>query len=153
VAAIRAGFGDGSWNGASGITSSVVAADVAASVVRAVGWLDNGDGSVTFAFAAPGDTNLDWSVDILDAANFLSFGKFDTGLPASWLEGDFSYDGVVDILDAADFFATNLFDAGPYNPPTAASSSVGGVAAVPEPSTGLFVATGAIIAWGLRRRS
>jgi hypothetical protein len=126
---------------------------VAASVPRAVGWLDNGDGSVAFAFAAPGDTNLDWSVDILDAANFLSFGKFDTGLPASWLEGDFRYDGVVDILDAADFFATNLFDAGSYNPPTAASSSAGAVAAVPEPSTGLFVATGAIIAWGLRRRS
>jgi hypothetical protein len=153
VAAIRAGFGDGSWNGTRGITSSVAAADVAASVPRAVGWLDNGDGSVTFAFAAPGDANLDWSVDILDAANFLSFGKFDTGLPATWLEGDFRYDGVVDILDAADFFATNLFDAGSYNPPTAASSSAGAVAAVPEPSTGLFVATGAIIAWGLRRRS
>jgi autotransporter-associated beta strand protein len=153
LAAIRAGFGNGSWNGASGITSSVVAADVAASVVRAVGWLDNGDGSVTFAFAAPGDTNLDWSVDILDAANFLSFGKFDTDLTATWLEGDFSYDGVVDILDAADFFATNLFDAGRYNPPAAASSSAGGVAAVPEPSTGLFVTAGAIIACGLRRRS
>ena len=153
VAAVLAGFGDGSWNGTRGITSSVAAADVAASVPRAVGWLDNGDGSVAFAFAAPGDTNLDWSVDILDAANFLSFGKFDTGLPASWLEGDFRYDGVVDILDAADFFATGLFDAGPYNPSAAASSSAGAVAAVPEPSTGLFVATGAIIAWGLRRRS
>ena len=54
---------------------------------------------------------------------------------------------------AADFFATNLFDAGPYNPSVAASSSAGGVAAVPEPSTGLFVAAGAIIACGLRRRS
>jgi hypothetical protein len=130
-----------------------VAANVAASVLRAVGWLDNGDGSVTFAFAAPGDTNLDWSVDILDAANFLSFGTFDTGLSATWLEGDFSYDGVVDILDAADFFATNLFDAGRYNPPAAASPSAGGVAAVPEPSTGLIVAAGAIIVCGLRRRS
>jgi len=152
VAAIRAGFGDGSWNGARGITSSVVAADVAASVLRAVGWLDNGDGSVTFAFAAPGDTNLDWNVDILDAANFLSFGKFDTGLSATWLEGDFTYDGVVDILDAADFFATNLFDAGRYNPPAAASSLAGGVAAVPEPSTGLIVAAAAFAAGYLRRR-
>ena len=86
-------------------------------------------------------------MDILDAANFLSFGKFDTGLPASWLEGDFRYDGVVDILDAADFFATGLFDAGRYNP------SAGGVAAVPEPSTGLIVAAAAIIACSLRRRS
>jgi hypothetical protein len=153
LVALNAGRGDGSWSGTSGITSSTATANVAATIPRTVGWLDNGDGSMTFAYAAPGDTNLDWQIDVLDAGNFLSFGKFDTGLPASWLEGDFSYDGVVDILDAADFFATNLFDAGSYNPPTAASSSVGGVAAVPEPSTGLFVATGAIIAWGLRRRS
>ncbi len=37
---------------------------------------------MSFAFAAPGDTNLDWTLDILDAGNFLSFGKFDTGLRA-----------------------------------------------------------------------
>ncbi|MFM7206820.1 MAG: beta strand repeat-containing protein, partial [Planctomycetaceae bacterium] len=52
VAALLTGMGDGSWNGASGITSSVAAASGGS---RTVGWLDNGDGSVTFAFAAPGD--------------------------------------------------------------------------------------------------
>ena len=148
VAAILAGLGDGSWNGARGITSSVVAADLAASIPRAVGWLDNGAGSVAFAFAAPGDTNLDWSVDILDAANFLAGGRFDSGLPASWNEGDFTYDGVVDILDAAGFLSTGLFDAGGYNPPAGA----GAVAAVPEPSTGLVIAAAAIIACCLHRR-
>ncbi len=127
VAAIVTGLGDGSWNGTSGITSSVAAASGGD---RTVGWLDNGDGSVTFAFAAAGDTNLDWQVDILDAANFLSGGKFDSGLPASWNEGDFTYDGVVDILDAASFLSTGLFDAGPYN------AAPGIVNAVPEP-TGL----------------
>jgi hypothetical protein len=148
LVALNAGRGDGSWSGTSGITSSTAAADVAASIPRTVGWLDNGDGSTTFAYAAPGDTNLDWQIDVLDASNFLSFGKFDTGLQATWLEGDFNYDGVVDVLDAADFFGTGLYDAGPYNPPAGA---VGAVAAVPEP-TGLWaigLAVGAIL---MRRR-
>jgi autotransporter-associated beta strand protein len=148
VAAILTGLGDGSWNGGSGITSSVAAADLAASVPRTVGWLDYGDGSVAFAFAAPGDTNLDWQVDILDAASFLAGGRFDSGLPASWNDGDFTYDGVTDILDAAGFLSTGLFDAGGYNPPTPTTA----VAAVPEPSTGLIVVAAAIIACCLNRR-
>jgi autotransporter-associated beta strand protein len=148
VTAIVAGRGDGSWTGTSGITSSVAAADVAASLPRGVGWLDNGDGSVTAAFAAPGDTNLDWQVDVLDASNFLSFGKFDSGLAATWLEGDFNYDGVVDVLDAADFFGTGLYDAGSYNAPAGAS----GIAAVPEPSAwSLAALAGAVLLW--RRRT
>ncbi|RLS82089.1 MAG: hypothetical protein DWI04_05345, partial [Planctomycetota bacterium] len=150
VTAIVAGRGDGSWTGASGITSSVAAADVASSIPRAVGWLDNGDGSVSFAFAAPGDTNIDWQVDVLDAGNFLSFGKFDTGLPATWQEGDFTYDGVVDVLDAADFFGTGLYDAGTYNPPAGAA---GAVAAVPEPSgLALLACLGGMAVAAYRRR-
>jgi len=133
VTAILAGRGDGSWTGTSGITSSTAAADIALGASRAVGWLDNGDGSLAFAYAAPGDTNLDWQVDVLDAANVLASGKFNTGDPASWAEGDFNYDGVVDVLDAADFITTGLYNAGPYNPP----ASVSGVAAVPEPSTAI----------------
>ncbi|MFM7244710.1 MAG: beta strand repeat-containing protein [Planctomycetaceae bacterium] len=130
VAEILEGRGDGSWTGSSGITSSVAATEVASSIPRAVGWIDNGDGSLTAAYAAPGDTNIDWSIDILDASNFLALGKFDTGEPATWIEGDFSYDGIVDILDAADFFATGLYDAGNYN----TAPGVSGVAAVPEPT-------------------
>jgi autotransporter-associated beta strand protein len=152
VTRLLEGRGDGSWNGTKGITSSSAAADLTQSLPRTVGWLDNGDGSVTFAYAGPGDTNLDWTVDILDAANFLSGGKFDSGTPATWNEGDFGYDGVVDILDAADFLSTGLFDAGPYN---SAPGSVGEVAAVPEPSAaaaGLLVA-GASLLLIRRRRS
>jgi hypothetical protein len=98
---------------------------------------------MTFAFAAPGDTNLDWAVDILDAGNFLTFGKYDTGLPASWLDGDFNYDGVVDIQDAAEFFGTGLYDTGSYNPPPGLS---GGVAAVPEPASFAMLAGAALAA-------
>ena len=148
VTAIVTGLGDGSWNGTSGITSSTAAASGGD---RTVGWLDNGDGSVTFAFAAAGDTNLDWQVDIIDAANFLAGGKFDSGSPATWNEGDFTYDGVVDILDAASFLSNGLFDAGPYNAPPGQAKAI---AAVPEPSTwgGIVAAAAIAVAYGMRRR-
>jgi len=149
LVALATGRGDGSWNGTSGITSSVAATDITQSIPRSVGWLDNGDGSVMFAFAAPGDTNLDWQVDILDAGNFLTLGKYDTGLPATWLEGDFNYDRVVDIQDAADFFGTGLYDTGNYNTPT------GAVAAVPEPVSSSLVTCGLLVlsaVSGVRRR-
>lgn len=69
---------------------------------------------VTVVYALAGDTNLDWSVDVLDAANFVSSGRFNTVLVASWVDGDFNHDGVVDVLDAADFVAAGLFNAGSY---------------------------------------
>jgi autotransporter-associated beta strand protein len=149
LVALNAGRGDGSWSGTSGIVSSTAAADVAASIPRTVGWLDNGDGSMTFAYAAPGDTNIDWQIDVNDALNFVTAGKFDTGLPATWLEGDFNYDGVVDILDALDFFNTGLYDAGSYNQP---AGLTGTVAAVPEPAGLGAIAVAAAAAIALRRR-
>jgi len=142
LVALNSGRGDGSWTGPSGITSSAAAASGGD---RTVGWLDNGDGSVTFAFAAAGDTNLDWQVDILDASNFLAGGKFDSGSLASWNEGDFTYDGVVDILDAASFLSNGLFDAGPYNTATQV-----GVAVVPEPAG--WAGLTAALAFALWRR-
>ncbi|MFZ4636218.1 MAG: autotransporter-associated beta strand repeat-containing protein [Pirellulales bacterium] len=148
LAAIVTGRDGGSWSGTSGITSSVAAADSGRGVPRSVGWLEKGDGSVTFAYAAPGDTNLDWSIDILDAANILALGKFDTDTAASWLDGDFNYDGLVDILDVADFVATGLFNAGDYNPLSAA----GMVATVPEPTVGLVTAVMAALAFVARSR-
>jgi autotransporter-associated beta strand protein/T5SS/PEP-CTERM-associated repeat protein len=144
--ALGTGRGDGTWSGTAGIVSSVARADLTRNVPRTVGWLDNGDGSKTFAYAAPGDTNLDWQVDILDAANFLAGGKFDTWSPASWNEGDFGYDGIVDILDAADFLSTGLFDAGGYN-----GSGVAGVAAVPEPTVpGIAVLAAGVVGLAVR---
>jgi hypothetical protein len=136
VTAIVTGMGDGTWNGTSGITSTAAASSGGD---RTVGWLDNGDGSVTFAFAAAGDTNLDWQVDIIDAANFLAGGKFDSGSPATWNEGDFTYDGVVDILDAASFLSNGLVDAGAYN---SIPGQAAHVAAVPEPAVWTAVMTG-----------
>lgn len=151
VADIVAGKGDGSWNGSTGITSSLVAAQVASSVPRAVGWIDDGAGGVTVAYSAPGDTNVDLQVDILDAANFLAGGKFDSGTPATWNQGDFGYDGVVDILDAADFLSTTLFDAGPYM--TLPAAGAGAIAAVPEPSSAWLGGAVTVLAGTLARKA
>lgn len=133
LAALAAGRSGGSWTGTTGIISSVAAASGGS---RTVGWLEHGDGSVTFAYAAAGDTNLDWSVDILDIANTLAGGKFNSGLSASWSEGDFNYDGVFDTLDIADLMATGLSAGEAYNP----GSPSAGVAAVAEPPAAQLVA-------------
>lgn len=144
VAALIAGHNGGTWTGSTGIVSSSVATDVSRGLSRAVGWLDAGDGSITFGYAAPGDLNLDWSIDIMDIAAFLSAGKYESGLPATWAEGDFNYDGFADVLDATDFVSTGLFDAGTYNAPARS------IAAVPEPA-GLAAAGLVAAALGLTR--
>jgi len=159
VLALVAGRNGGAWDGTAGIVSSVAATSFG---TRTVGWLENvvldgsfnpvpNLGSVTFAYAAPGDTNLDWIVDSLDASNFAAAGKYGTGDPATWIEGDFNYDGVCDVLDAAEFANAGLYGSPAYNPPSAQLSS--GIATVPEPSG--FVAVGVaglILAWRSRRR-
>ena len=152
VAEILEGRGTGSWTGTSGIMSSTAAADVALGIPRAVGWLDNGDGSLTAAYAAPGDTNLDWQVDVLDVAYILAGGKFNTGAPGTWSEGDFNYDGLVNVLDAADFLTTGLYDQGSYNLPPDSVVAAGSVAAVPEPSSIAIAVGGVIAALGSNRR-
>ena len=136
--ALVKGRAAGTWTGTAGIVSTVAAASVAAGRPRTVGWLDNGNGSVTFAFAAPGDTNLDGLIDVLDATALAGSNKFGTGAAATWREGDFNYDGYVDMLDVAAFMSTNLYDAGSYNAGSLAladGNSLGTVAAVPEPAS------------------
>jgi fibronectin-binding autotransporter adhesin len=113
VDAILAGRGDGSWNGMSGINSQEAAA---APDVRAVGWLDHGNGSLTVAFAAAGDLDLNGVVDFDDVAALVNSGLFDTGLQATWSQGDFDYNGVIDFDDIAAFVNAGLYDQGNYNP-------------------------------------
>jgi autotransporter-associated beta strand protein len=145
VAAILSGRGNGSWAGSSGITSTAVATDLGRGIPRAVGWLGAGSGSMTIAYAALGDTNLDWQIDVLDAANMLSAGKFNAGTAARWADGDFNYDGQVNVLDVANLMATGLFDAGPYRFTGLGQAAVA-VAAVPEPAMTAWAAVIAAMA-------
>jgi hypothetical protein len=132
--AIARGRAVGSWTGVTGLTSSAAAAAVATGLPRAVGWARDSGNAVTFAYAAQGDSNLDGVVDVLDAANFLAGGRFDSSQVSTWTDGDFNNDAVVDILDAADFMAASLFDAGGYLPATSPPAVAVDVAAVPEPA-------------------
>jgi len=136
--ALAKGLAGGAWTGTTGIVSSAAAASVAGGIPRTVGWLDNGNGSVTFAFAAPGDTNLDGLIDVLDATALAGSNKFGTGAAATWRDGDFNYDGCVDMLDVAAFLSTNLYNAGSYNSASLALAGGNGlstVVAVPEPAS------------------
>lgn len=106
-AKLVAGRGGGTWSGASGITSSFAGGD------RAIGYRVV-NGSLQVAYAAPGDSNLDGVVDILDIADILSARKFNTGAAANWQQGDVNYDNVFDIVDLADILGTGLFNEGTY---------------------------------------
>ena len=156
LADLLAGRGDGGWSGPRGIVSRSVGTAAAVGLHRTLGWLQEGDGSFTIAYAAPGDGNLDRLVDILDAADLLAAGRYDRGTAAIWAEGDYNYDQVVDLLDAADAIGTGLFDSGFYG--QAASDTLSApVVAVPEPS-GLAVIAAAAFAsgatgWRRRRRA
>ena len=124
LAAINAGKGDGSWNGTTGFTSTVVASTPG----RTLGWMDNG-GSYTVGFAAPGDGNLDGRIDIQDVAALIAAGKYDSGLAADWNEGDNNHDGVVDVTDLTEFLGAGLYNAGSYLP-AAQSAAVSAAAEV-----------------------
>ncbi|MFM7183325.1 MAG: calcium-binding protein [Planctomycetota bacterium] len=105
LSSLRAGLGDGSWNGTQGITSGPAGIAIGNGSPRAIGWQDNGDGSFTMRFTVPGDTDLDRTVDILDVSNLLAGARFNRGAGSSWTEGDLNYDGLFDILDVPDFVA------------------------------------------------
>jgi len=120
VAAIDEAQGaDGSWNGQSGIGSSVVKAMVASGTTRTlgwVGWVTNNDSSCIVGFAAPGDTNLDGQVDIIDVANMSDGYSSYPEAAATWGVGDFNRDGTADVLDIATYVQVGLYDTGSYLP-------------------------------------
>ena len=104
---LQAGRNEGNWDGAAGITSRAAAAPG-----RTLGCAVD-DTTITVAYAARGDTNLDGFVDVADIANML--GNIDgPGTSFRWSDGDFNYDGRVDQLDVAEFLGTGLFDQGAY---------------------------------------
>ena len=124
LAAIDQAMGaDGSWNGQSGIGSSVVSKMVASGTSRTlgwVGWLTNDDLSCVVGFAAPGDTNLDGIVDELDYANII-IGFNSCEDEQTWSTGDFTYDGLTDVNDLANLIVAAVAGTNyrPIDPPTA----------------------------------
>jgi len=111
-----AGRNNGTWDGTYGITSTFAGGD------RAIGYRVV-DGALEMACAAPGDSNLDGVIDILDLGEILSAGRFNTGETANWQQGDTNYDGVFDLLDLSEILGTGLFNQGTYVNQGGASSA------------------------------
>ena len=141
------GRGDGFWTGTSGITSTAAATDLQAGIVRSVGWKSNSDGSVTVAYAAPGDTNLDGEVNVFDLVNVNGSGTYGRGTPSNWSQGDFDYNGVTNIFDMVQTNGAGVYGRGSYLP--AAPTSV---SAVPEPASLLLAFTGLAGSYYMLRR-
>ena len=149
---IIAGRNGGAWNGTTGITSSAAAS---AGGTRAVGYLVAGSGAATVSFAAPGDTNLNGSVDVFDLVSINSSGKYGTGAAAVWGQGDFNYDGVTNVFDLVSINSAGAYGQGTYFPAAPSTAgSMGSPAAVPEPTALLlpgFVAIAMVRRLGVAR--
>ncbi len=136
---IIAGRNGGAWNGTAGITSSTAAASGG---TRAVGYVVAGDGSARVSYAAAGDVDLSGAVNVFDLVSINSAGKYGTGTAAVWSQGDFNYDGVTNVFDLVGINTAAVYGQGNYFPAAPSAGSVGGVAAVPEPTSLLLVAGG-----------
>ena len=91
-----------------------------------------------FRVVAPGDTDGNGELDVLDVTAIIDADKFDNPAAgiASWAKGDFNGDDLVTIDDILLGLATAKYDQGPYSttaPPAA-------VVTVPEPSTFILAA-------------
>ena len=132
---ISAGRNTGRWDGGSGITSEVAAA---AGGTRAIGYASDGAGGFVVAYAAPGDADLNGSVDIFDLVLINTANTYGVGSGGTWSGGDFDYDGRTTVFDLVAVQTAGQFAAGSYLP-AASASMTGGVAAVPEPSATLLL--------------
>jgi hypothetical protein len=145
-AVLEAGRNGGGWDGERGIVSATAAAESADGLVRGVGWKENPDGSITVAYAAPGDVNLDGEVDIFDMVDVTSSGAYGVGTASVWSQGDFDYNGVTNIFDLVLVSGAGMYGAGNYLPEPALALNA---AAVPEPSLEMLVLAAA--GWLARR--
>lgn len=104
------GRNGGTWDGEVGFTT-----DRDINGIRSIGY-SSASGPTNVAWAAPGDTNLDSNIDILDIANILSSQKYNSDEKANWIEGDFNYDGKLDALDVAALLGGGFYGSDNYFP-------------------------------------
>jgi hypothetical protein len=102
------GRNGGGWDGSRGFVSRAATVES-----RTVGYVFD-QGRATIAYAAPGDTNLDGVIDVIDITNLVINADSSGSVDVGWTTGDFNYDGSVDLLDISDILATGLFNQGGY---------------------------------------
>jgi hypothetical protein len=161
IIAGRGGMGlNKTWNGAGGITSSQAAADTLNA--GSVGYAVNGTmplgalttfrgeaidpSTVIVRYTRTGDANLDGVVNTSDVA--IVGAQYAPGFAKPrWDLGDFDYSGFVDNDDIALLGAFYNPGAPPIPAPAGQQTEV---AAVPEPATVVFLASGLLFAGSLR---
>ncbi|MFM9025050.1 MAG: autotransporter-associated beta strand repeat-containing protein [Planctomycetaceae bacterium] len=149
--ALIAGRAGGSWDGATGIGSRSAAVGSG----RAVGYRASA-GTLTIAWAALGDVNLDGQIDSTDVSLINTGGRFGQG-PSSgavWAEGDFNYSGGVNSTDISLLNGTGLYGTGSYVPtaPAGTSSATASVTTTSSPDTGA-ISTDVWAAYALSQES
>jgi hypothetical protein len=179
-ASAQTAFNNG-WAGASGIISSAASSDTTRLTALGViqnSLNQNTTGTALYStfegqsvsntdvlikYTYYGDANLDGKVDGSDYSlidnSYEMEGWTSTGpttMISGWYNGDFNYDGVVDgsdytLIDNA-FNSQGTQISAEIASPTAEISPVGGVSAVPEPTSLGLLGLGAIGLLGRRRR-
>ena len=110
-----------------------------------------GDGFVR----SPGDSNEDREFGTADIVAVLAAGKFETGQPATWVEGDWNGapnasitngpplgDGVFDTTDIVAALSTGFFETGRYAATSPLGEDASALASVPEPAGAVLVCVG-----------
>ena len=144
---IVAGRAGGDWSGSTGITSSLAAASGG---TRAVGYLERADGTLVASYAAPGDIDLNGTVDVFDLVGINGSGAYGIGAAADWGDGDMNYDGVTNVFDLVGINSAGAYGRGSYFPAGLVATTV---AVVPEPaSLTLAAVVGCILAVHSRMR-
>jgi hypothetical protein len=157
---IRTGRNGGSWNG-DGIVTSQTAATTgsltsigvataaqarliapAATTTFAGQTVTGSDTLVMYTYG--GDANLDGKINVDD------YGRIDSNIglgTAGWYNGDFNYDGKVNVDDYGVIDSNIGIQGPPFSTADAATRSVAGLSAIPEPTSSaaiyLFAALGA----------
>jgi autotransporter-associated beta strand protein len=176
TALLKRGYGNGTWNGSTGIASTTAASD--STHLTALGViLNNTDGStplygegavygdfinlsplatdVLVKYTYYGDTNLDGVVDGSDYSRidtaFLNNQNTSNQALTGWFNGDFNYDGVIDGSDYT--LIDNAFNQqGASLASAVATAQIAGASAVPEPASLGLIGIGATTLLARRRR-
>jgi hypothetical protein len=169
---VKQGYNGGNWQGSTGITSSIAAANTthltALGVVLNTGFTSSFDGNSTSSgdvlikYTYYGDANLDGKVDSADYTlidnGFLS--RTSSSPLTGWYNGDFNYDGVINGSDYT--LIDNAFNSqgaqiltaisSPAAIATAQVAAAGATSSVPEPAAIALAATASLALLARRRR-